>query len=155
MAASVLSSIVAFVSGIEPPEKRIHPDFMFGMGRGWFCNHHLRKATAAMFTPESLKIRIFLDEDDLWLLDSCPFMAQIGPVDAQGGALPYCVYLFPHPARDTIHDIAAWAEDRAFLHVAVFSYGHTDDDTFEWIEGEEICLIPASGHEDDIRLDVS
>jgi hypothetical protein len=72
-------------------------------------------------------------------------IAKIGHSADPRFPLNFCAFLYPEPGRETIEDVAAWVEARAFPNATIFTYGETDRRAGQWIPGERVRkLHPAA-----------
>lgn len=99
----------------------IHIDFPHDHGNGWYANNHLHQA-GMVFAPDQLKLRVFLQDDELWLLTSCPYMGKISRA-TRPHSKPYCLYIYPRHGKETAEDIMKWAHECALTNIALFSLG--------------------------------
>jgi len=110
-----------------------HPEFSY-RDSGWFSNHD-RNEDYDPGAPE-FKIRIRFNNDQLCLLDGCPFKTKYRPDVVAPDEFDFCGFVFPQTA-DELRVADRWAQK--FPDAELYTYGKIEEGL--WIPGEFVRKI--------------
>ena len=106
-------------TGIVALDRRLHPAFKFYDGDYWFLNAPLSDVRRYDFDPDTIKIRILLNLDDLRKLDGLPFTAKMGRCNRLDDDYKFCVLILVSPGPNIIDMVHKWAESKGISAISL------------------------------------